>query len=104
MLEGITAGVPMLCWPRYAEQKMNEVFMVDEAGIGVEVVGWQQGLVKAEEVEAKVRLVLESEDGEQLRAPVMAHKEAAAMAWEDGGSSRAAIAQFLVDVDSLGHA
>jgi hypothetical protein len=45
----------------YAEQKMNKVFMVKEAGIGVEVSGC--GLVKAEAVEAKVRLVLESEEG-----------------------------------------
>uniref|UniRef100_K3ZBW2 UDP-glycosyltransferases domain-containing protein n=1 Tax=Setaria italica TaxID=4555 RepID=K3ZBW2_SETIT len=37
--------------------KMNKVFMVEEAGIGVEMVGWQQEFVKAEEVEGKVRLV-----------------------------------------------
>jgi len=98
VLEGITAGVPMLCWPQYAEQKMNKVFMVEEYGVGVEMVGWQQGLVTAEEVEAKVRLVMESEKGEQLRAQVMAHKEAADMAWKDGGSSRAAFGKFLVDV------
>jgi hypothetical protein len=98
VLEGITAGVPMLCWPLYAEQKMNKVFMVEEYGVGVEMVGWQQGLVTAEEVEAKVRLVMESEKGEQLRAQVMAHKEAADMAWKDGGSSRAAFGKFLVDV------
>jgi len=92
----ITAGVPMLCWPQYAEQKMNKVFMVEEYGVGVEMVGWQQGLVTAEEVEAKVRLVMESEKGEQLRAQVMAHKEAADMAWKDGGSSHMAFGKFLV--------
>jgi len=53
VLEGITAGVPMLCWSLYAEQKMNKVVMVEEVGIGVEMVGWQQELVKAEEVEAR---------------------------------------------------
>jgi hypothetical protein len=37
VLEGIAAGVPMLCWPMYAEQKMNKVFMVEEAGVGVEI-------------------------------------------------------------------
>ncbi|CAL5083477.1 unnamed protein product [Urochloa decumbens] len=102
VLEGIMAGVPMLCWPMYAEQKMNKVFMVEEAKVGVEMVGWKQGMVKAEEVEAKLRLVLESEDGEQLRARVAAHRDAAEMAWKDGGSSRAAFAQFLSDVDTLG--
>ena len=50
--------VPMLCWPLYAEQKMNKTFMVEEYGVGVEVLGWQQGMVKAGELEAKVRLVM----------------------------------------------
>ncbi|KAL6851750.1 hypothetical protein ACP4OV_020314 [Aristida adscensionis] len=102
VLEGITAGVPMLCWPLYAEQKMNKVFMVEEYGVGMEVVGWQQGLVKADEVEAKIRLVMESEEGERLRARLMKHKEAAAMPWKEGGSSRAAFGQFLQDAISIG--
>ncbi|CAL4902166.1 unnamed protein product [Urochloa decumbens] len=102
VLEGIAAGVPMLCWPLYGEQTMNKVLMVEEARIGVEMVGWQQGLVKAEEIEAKVRLVMHSEEGELLRARVTAHKEAAAMAWKDGGPSRAAFGQFLSDVGNLG--
>ncbi|CAN6346099.1 unnamed protein product [Urochloa humidicola] len=81
---------------------MNKVFMVEEVGIGMEVVGWQEGLVKAEEVEAKVRLVLESEEGEKLRARMKAHKEAAAAAWKNGGSSRTAFGKFLLDAGNLG--
>uniref|UniRef100_A0A0E0CAV3 Glycosyltransferase n=1 Tax=Oryza meridionalis TaxID=40149 RepID=A0A0E0CAV3_9ORYZ len=68
--EGITARVPMLCWPLYAEQRMNKVFMVEEVGVGVEVSGWhwQRGeLVMAEEIEGKIRLVMEAEEGERLR-------------------------------------
>ncbi|KXG36471.1 anthocyanidin 5,3-O-glucosyltransferase [Sorghum bicolor] len=103
VMEAITAGVPMLCWPMYAEQKMNSVVMVEEVGIGVDLVGWQRGLVKAEEVEGKVRMVMESEEGEELRARVAAHRDAAAVAWKDGGSSRAAFGQFLSDVDSHVH-
>ncbi|KAL6620570.1 hypothetical protein ACP70R_035709 [Stipagrostis hirtigluma subsp. patula] len=41
VLEAIMAGVPMLCWPMYAEQRMNKVFIVEEARIGVEMIGWQ---------------------------------------------------------------
>ncbi|KAF0924225.1 hypothetical protein E2562_009936 [Oryza meyeriana var. granulata] len=100
VLEGVTAGVPMLCWPLHSEQKMNKVLMVEEMGVAVEMLGWQQGLVTAEEVEAKVRLVMESEAGSELRARVTAHKEAAAVAWADGGSSLAAFAEFLSDADS----
>jgi hypothetical protein len=101
-LEGITAGVPMLCWPMYAEQKMNKLFMVEEAMVGVEMVGWRQGLVKAEEVEAKVRLVMESEEGDRIRARVAAHRDAATVARRAGGSSRAAFGQFLSDAAKLG--
>uniref|UniRef100_M8BHS5 Glycosyltransferase n=1 Tax=Aegilops tauschii TaxID=37682 RepID=M8BHS5_AEGTA len=100
VLEGVTAGVPMLCWPLYAEQKMNKVHMVGDMGIAAEMVGWQQGLVKAGEVEAKVRLVMESEEGRELRARAAAYKEAAATACDDGGTSRLAFAQFLADVAS----
>ena len=84
----------------YSEQKMNKVHMVGDMGIATEMVGWQQGLVKAGEVEAKVRLVMESEEGRELRARATAHKEAAAVACNDGGSSRLAFAQFLADVAS----
>ncbi|CAL4902143.1 unnamed protein product [Urochloa decumbens] len=101
VLEGISAGVPMLSWPMYAEQRMNKVFMVEEYRVGAEVIGWQQGMVKAEEIEAKVKLVMEGEEGKRLRARVSQHKEAAAVAWEDGGSSRSAFGQFLTDAGCL---
>uniref|UniRef100_A0A453QZP5 Uncharacterized protein n=1 Tax=Aegilops tauschii subsp. strangulata TaxID=200361 RepID=A0A453QZP5_AEGTS len=99
-LEGVTAGVPMLCWPMYAEQRMNKLFMVEEMRVAVEMVGWQQGLVKAGEVEGKVRMIMESEEGRELRVRAAAQKEGAAVAWNDGGSGRAALAQFLAEVDS----
>jgi hypothetical protein len=93
VLEGVTAGVPMLCWPLYAEQKMNKVFIVEEYGVGVELAGWQYGMVKAEEVEVKVKMVRGSEEGKR----VTEHREAAAGAWKDGGSWRAAFVRFLLD-------
>jgi hypothetical protein len=57
---------------------MNKLHMVGEMGVAVEMVGWQQGLVEAGEVERKVRLVMESEEGRELRARASVHKEAAA--------------------------
>jgi hypothetical protein len=101
MLEGVMAGAPMLCWPLYAEQKMNKVFMTQDMGVGVEMEGCQTGFVKAEVVEAKVRLVMEAEEGRQLRVRVAARTKEAAAAMEPGGSSHAAFAQFLADVRSL---
>jgi hypothetical protein len=102
VLEAVAAGVPMLCWPLEAEQKMNKVCMTEDMGIAVELVGYGEGFVKAGEVDAKVRMVIEGEEGRQLRARVADRKEEAEAALEEGGASRAAFLRFLLDVESIG--
>ncbi|CAM0954454.1 unnamed protein product [Alopecurus aequalis] len=98
VLEAASAGVPMLCWPQYAEQRLNKVFVVDEMKLGVVMEGYDEELVKAEEVEKKVRLVLESEEGDKLRDRLALAKEKAAEALADSGSSQMAFAEFLKDL------
>ena len=102
VLEAVAAGVPMMCWPLEAEQKMTKVCMTEDMGVAVELDGYNAGFVKADEVEAKVRLVIEGEEGKQLRARVAARKAEAEAALEEGGSSRAAFIQFLTDVENIG--
>ncbi|KQK05270.1 anthocyanidin 5,3-O-glucosyltransferase [Brachypodium distachyon] len=96
-LEGIMAGLPLVCWPLYAEQKQNKVFVVEEMGAGVEMAGYDEEVVKAAEVEEKVRWVMESEAGQALRERAMAAKVKAYEAVDEGGASRAAFAEFLRD-------
>uniref|UniRef100_J3L3T3 Glycosyltransferase n=1 Tax=Oryza brachyantha TaxID=4533 RepID=J3L3T3_ORYBR len=74
-LESITAGVPLLCWPLYAEQRMNKVLLVEEMKLGVEMRGYDEE-VAAAEVEAKIRWVMESEGGQALRQRVATVKDA----------------------------
>ncbi|TKV96192.1 hypothetical protein SEVIR_9G413500v4 [Setaria viridis] len=100
-LEAIKEGVPMLCWPLYAEQLMNKVFITEDMGVGVEMEGYRVGFVRAEEVETKVGLVMESDEGRVIRARAVARKKEAVAALEDGGSSRASFAMFLFDVENL---
>lgn len=100
-LEAITAGVPMLCWPQGAEQKINKVLMTEAMGIGLELEGYNTGFIKAEEIETKVRLVLESEEGREIRTRAAEVKKEAHAALEDGGSSEAAFLQFLSDVKNI---
>jgi hypothetical protein len=54
---------------------MNKLFIIEEYRVGAEVDRWRQGQVQAEEVEAKVRLVMESGQGERLRTRVTERKE-----------------------------
>ncbi|OEL27675.1 Anthocyanidin 5,3-O-glucosyltransferase [Dichanthelium oligosanthes] len=97
-LEGVMAGVPLLCRPQYAEQRLNKVFIVEEMKVGVVVDGYDEELVSAEEVEAKARLIMESEEGERLRARLATAREKAAEALMDGGPSRLAFDEFLKDL------
>ncbi|KAL6620568.1 hypothetical protein ACP70R_035707 [Stipagrostis hirtigluma subsp. patula] len=98
VLEAAAAGVPMLCWPLYAEQRLNKVFVAEGMKAGVVMEGYDEELVTATEVERKVRLVLESEEGEKLRERLALAKEKAAEALEDGGPSRMAFEEFLKDL------
>lgn len=84
-LEAISAGVPMICWPLYAEQRLNKVILVEEIKIGVVMKGYDKELVSAEEVAAKVRYLMESEGGEMVRNRMAAVKERAVKAVAEGG-------------------
>ncbi|CAO2142040.1 unnamed protein product [Urochloa humidicola] len=98
VLEGIMAGLPMICWPLYGEQGMNKVFMVEEMKIAVELQGYEE-LVKAEEVEAKVKMVMETEQGKILRERLALAREKAMEASKEGGSSEVPFDEFLNDLE-----
>ncbi|KAF0919068.1 hypothetical protein E2562_028288 [Oryza meyeriana var. granulata] len=94
-LEAVTAGVPMVCWPMYAEQRMNKVFTVEDMRLGLAMDAYDEDMVKAEEVEAKLRLVMESEQGKEIRKRAALAKEMATRAMDIGGSSAVSFADFL---------
>uniref|UniRef100_A0A0E0HH33 Uncharacterized protein n=1 Tax=Oryza nivara TaxID=4536 RepID=A0A0E0HH33_ORYNI len=99
-LEAIMSALPMICWPLYAEQAMNKVIMVEEMKIAVSLDGYEEGgLVKAEEVETKVRLVMETEEGRKLREKLVETRDMALDAVNKGGSSEVAFDEFMRDLE-----
>ncbi|KAJ1284945.1 hypothetical protein BS78_03G244100 [Paspalum vaginatum] len=99
VLEAVMAGVPMVAWPLYAEQRLNRVFLEKELQLAVAVEGYDsdKGLVAAEEVAAKVRWLMESDGGRVLRERTLAAMRQAKNALREGGESEATLAG-LVDV------
>ncbi|XP_020098472.1 anthocyanidin 5,3-O-glucosyltransferase-like [Ananas comosus] len=96
VLEAICSGVPMIAWPLYAEQWMNKVFLVEEMRLAAAVEGYNRELVTAEEVEAKVRWLMESaEGGRELREQTKAAAERVREAVEEGGESHAALMELM---------
>ena len=94
VLEAIVGGVPMLAWPMYAEQRTNKVFLVEELRLAVALEGHDKEAVGEEEVAAKVRWLMESDGGRELRERTRAAMRQAE-ALSDGGESRTALLELL---------
>ncbi|CAF1979152.1 BnaC07g48400D [Brassica napus] len=63
MLESLCGGVPMICWPFFAEQPTNCKFCCDEWGVGMEI----SENVKREEIETVVKELMDGENGRKMR-------------------------------------
>ncbi|KAJ7968232.1 Glycosyltransferase [Quillaja saponaria] len=63
-IESLSCGVPIICWPFFAEQQTNCRFSCSEWGIGTEV----DTNVKRDEVEKLVNELMEGEKGKEMKA------------------------------------
>ncbi|XP_038883001.1 UDP-glycosyltransferase 73D1-like isoform X1 [Benincasa hispida] len=108
-VEGISGGVPMITWPQFAEQFLNEKLVVEVLKIGVRIgvegaVRWgeEEGvgvMVKKEEIEKAIEMVMDGgEEGEERRRRVGGLSKMAAKAMESGGSSYVNLSLFIKDV------
>ncbi|KAM5580251.1 hypothetical protein ABKV19_009811 [Rosa sericea] len=82
-IESVTAGVPMLCWPFFAEQQTNCWYVCNGLGIGMEI----DNNVKRDEVEKLVRELMEGQKGESMRNKANVLKKLAKEATDPQGSS-----------------
>ncbi|KAF7840817.1 scopoletin glucosyltransferase-like [Senna tora] len=92
ILEAVSAGVPMITWPEYAEQFYNEKLLTQVLRIGVPVgvkkwTRFQRDDIKWDAIEKLVKRIMEGEEAEGMRnrAKVLAHK--ARVAVQKDGSS-----------------
>lgn len=83
-LESISAGVPMICWPFFAEQHTNVKFVCEEWEIGLQL----EKNMKREELAVLVRNLIGGEEGDKMRRRIGKLKESAKRAVEKGGSSQ----------------
>lgn len=98
VLEAVTFGVPMIGWPLYAEQMMNRVVMVEEMKVALPLEETAEGLVTAAELEKRVRELMDSKEGKQIRRRVAEMKYAAAAAVKKDGTALVALEKFMEKV------
>ncbi|XP_031269477.1 UDP-glycosyltransferase 88A1-like [Pistacia vera] len=95
VLEAVSAGVPMVAWPLYAEQRYNRILLVEEIKIALPMVESENGFVCSTEVEKRIRELMDSEEGNSVRKQTLAMKKEAKEALSDGGSSSVALSKFV---------
>jgi hypothetical protein len=82
-IESVCAGVPMLCWPFFADQPPNRRIICNEWEIGLEI----DTNVKREEVERLINELLVGEKGKKMRQKAMELKKKAEENTRPGGCS-----------------
>ncbi|XP_057794565.1 7-deoxyloganetin glucosyltransferase-like [Salvia miltiorrhiza] len=91
-LESLCSGVPMICWPFFAEQQTNCWYCCSRWGVGMEI----DSDVKRDEVEKQVRSLMGGEEGEEMRKRAAEWKNLAAEAAK--GSSRRNLSKVIDEV------
>ncbi|KAJ1394356.1 UDP-glycosyltransferase family, conserved site [Sesbania bispinosa] len=82
-IEGISSGVPMICWPFFAEQQTNCRYVCTTWGIGTEI----NHDVKREEITMLVEEMIKGEKGKEMRQKCLEWQKKVINATDFGGSS-----------------
>ncbi|XVF01290.1 hypothetical protein REPUB_Repub04eG0075100 [Reevesia pubescens] len=107
-LEGVSAGVPMVTWPVFADQFYNEKLVTQVLKIGV-AVGVQQwaitvgDFVKREAIEKAVMEVMNGDKAKEMRNRAKALAEVAKKAVKKGGSSYSDLNALIEELSLLRH-
>ncbi|XP_074578078.1 putative UDP-glucosyl transferase 73B6 [Curcuma longa] len=108
-LEAITAGVPVITWPLFADQFLNEKLLVDVHRMGI-AIGAKLCSLKPEErtpvkgeqlTKAVDELMGNGEEAEERRKRARALGETARRAVEEGGSSYENMTRLIQELISL---
>ncbi|KAH7846347.1 hypothetical protein Vadar_012776 [Vaccinium darrowii] len=83
-IEGVTNGIPFLCWPYFADQFINQSYICDVWKIGLGFNRDESGIIRQDEIKGKVEQLLANE---ALKARALHLKEVTAEAVKESGCS-----------------
>nr|UXM20150.1 O-glycosyltransferase [Astragalus mongholicus] len=111
VVEGVSAGVPMMTWPVQADQFYNEKLITEVQGNGVEVGAVEWGVsgygerkivISREKIEKAVRRVMDGGDeAEEIRRRARQLAVKAKEAVREGGSSHRNLRELIRDLKLL---
>ena len=83
-LEGVSNGLPFLCWPYFADQLLNESYICDVWKIGLKFDRDENGIITRHEIKNKIEQVM---NDNKFKVRSLELKEKAMSTVEEGGNS-----------------
>lgn len=90
-LESISYGVPVICWPFFADQQTNAHYSCEKWGIGMEI----DHRVRRDNIANVVREMMVGEKGKKMRLKAREWKQIALDATDVGGESYANLEKVI---------
>ncbi|ESW25567.1 hypothetical protein PHAVU_003G046900 [Phaseolus vulgaris] len=105
-LEAVSAGVPMITWPIFADQFFNEKLVTEVLKIGVPVgakkwIGLEGDNISWDAVEKAVKRIMSGEEAIEMRNKAKVLSQLARQAMEEGGSSQSDLIALMEELSSL---
>nr|QNV69594.1 glycosyltransferase [Mentha x piperita] len=99
-MESISMGKPVAAWPMHSDQPRNTVLITRVLRIGLVVREWARraDVVEAAAVEAAVRRLMASEEGDGMRKRAVELGAAVRKSAGDGGSARLELQSFVAHI------
>ncbi|XVF16737.1 hypothetical protein REPUB_Repub10bG0057900 [Reevesia pubescens] len=91
-VEGVSNGVPFLCWPYFADQFVNESYICDIWKVGLNFKRDEREIITKEEIKSKVEQLL---NDESIKARTVKLKELVMNSVSEGGSSDMIFKNFI---------
>ncbi|XP_074308049.1 7-deoxyloganetin glucosyltransferase-like [Silene latifolia] len=89
-LESISSGVPLICWPSYADQPINCWYSCEKLGVGLEMEG-----ITRRDVEEIITEAMDSKKGKEIKKRTMEWKSLVKEAISLRGSSTLECDRFM---------
>ncbi|XP_065638744.1 UDP-glycosyltransferase 83A1-like [Quercus suber] len=94
-LEGISMGVPFLCWPYFADQFQNKSYICDFLKVGLGLNPDENGIITRQEINTKIKTLI-IDDG--IKTNALKLKEMAKKSGTEGGSSFKNFESFIEQI------
>ncbi|XWS60461.1 hypothetical protein CRYUN_Cryun07bG0038300 [Craigia yunnanensis] len=97
-MEGLSKGVPFLCWPCFTDQLHNKSYICEFWRNGLGLDQDENGLIARYEISTKIKALLSSDD---IKENAMHLKELARKSVNEGGSSFKNFESFIKQIKSI---